>query len=155
LIEEERHHNTEKEEIRRSFESKVEDIRNDLEQKICARDEEIRSLNIEIQTLRDLESNLNVQLNDKEKQVEYMNEEIRKLKHSKNLNEESLRYLQGVLQSIQDRFLYRTYKVISYRLKRMLFQYPKFFSLLLVNFVTNAYMSRWSKKSGTRIFPAQ
>lgn len=63
--------------------------------------------------------------------------------------------LQGVLKSIQERFPYRAYKVASYRLKRLFSQYPTLIWLFISNFFSNAYMSRWCKKKGIRIFPGQ
>ncbi|OQY14604.1 MAG: hypothetical protein B6I30_00050 [Desulfobacteraceae bacterium 4572_187] len=64
-------------------------------------------------------------------------------------------HLQGVLRSVQERFPYRVYKVVSYRLRRLFLQYPTLIWLFMANFFSNAHMSRWCKKKGIRIFPGQ
>ena len=78
--------------------------------------------------------------------------QLRKELHA---NMENSQHLQGVLRSIQERFPYRAYKAVSYRLKRLFLQYPTLIWLFTANFFSNTYMSRWCKKKGIRIFPGQ
>lgn len=77
------------------------------------------------------------------------------LRNNLHASMENSHHLQGVLKSIQERFPYRAYKAVSYRLRRFWVQYPTLIWLFMANFFSNTYMSRWCKKMGTRIFPGQ
>jgi glycosyltransferase involved in cell wall biosynthesis len=105
--------------------------------------------------LRKKEEKLKEKYESSQKIIAGKNEEEHILRQNLHNKEEEVRYLQGILNSIQNRLLYRSYRVITYRLKRIFFQYPKLFYLIFINVLTNIYMSRWSKKKGQRIFPAQ
>ena len=148
-----------------------------MEKGLIEKDEEIAGLNLEVNKLQD-------QLIEETKQYEIGKEELRlrletesqqwakkmaakedKLRSLREIelqlrsrlheSNEKVKYAQGVFKSIQNRFPYRLYKVFSYRSRRILIQYPRFLWLFTVNFLTNAYMSRWCRKKGRPIFPAQ
>jgi chromosome segregation ATPase len=144
--------------------------------KIQARDKSIYQLNETIKTLQEKISENNNVISMRDTQIFDLNQEVEELRgnyensiklnvdqqaqkqaigHELHKKGEEIRHLQGVLNSIQNRWLYRLYKLFTYRMKRLFFQYPKLFYLILINFMTNAYMSRLAKKHGEKIFPAQ
>jgi glycosyltransferase involved in cell wall biosynthesis/peptidoglycan hydrolase CwlO-like protein len=111
----------------------------------------LESIRREVKDLRHTEGALRAALKDGEREIA----ELKEITNRMAKDRERVKQLEGVLNSIQNRFLYRSYKSVTYRLKRLCFQYPRLYYLLAVNFITNAYMSRWCKKHETKIFPAQ
>lgn len=155
----------------------IEEIRASHEREMKRKDEEKANLNRELNKLQD-------QLNEETEKHKIEKEELRlkletenqkwvekveaqeekltslceieiQLRNRLHESDEKVKYVQGVLKSIQNRFPYRLYKVVSFRFRRILMQYPRLLWLFVVNFLTNAYMSRWCRKKGRRIFPAQ
>ena len=161
----------------------TQEAKNRLEGEIESRDETIGRLNSEVNTLNggiqerdETISRLNVEKsgllklkNGLEGDAFHYKQEIRSfretiserdgdiddLRNALDKASEHAKYMDGVLMSIQNRFLYRLYKRLIYRSIRLFLQYPRLLYLLIVNILTNVYTSRWCKKHKAKIFPAQ
>ena len=135
---------------------------NTLNGKIQERDEAISRLNVEKAGLLKLKNGLEGDAFLYKQEIISFREaiaerggEIDDLRNALDRASEKAKHMDGVLRSIQNRFLYKLYKHATYRSKRLFLQYPRLLYLLIVNILTNTYMSRWCKKHRTKIFPAQ
>jgi len=144
------------------LENQLREVINDQEAQIESYRGAVTDRDTEVNRLREIECQLREALKQKEGELDHShgvlserNEEIKGLTNRIHIEKEKVKHLQGVLTSIQNRFLYKLYIILKYRLKRLFIQYPRLFYLFIVNFTTNAYMSRWNKKHNTRIFPGQ
>ena len=95
------------------------------------------------------------QISNLKKKLTELDKVEAQLRNDLHASMENSQHLQGVLRSLQERYPYRVYKVLSYRLRRLFLQYPTLIWLFMANFFSNAHMSRWCKKKGIRIFPGQ
>jgi len=151
MVKEAEKHDLEKDELRTKSETEIKGR----DQEIYRLNSELKSYHNELTVLRKELTETKKHLDSSRRELASLREIESQLRNSLHVSEENVEYLQGVLRSIQNRFPYRLYKVISYRSRRLFVQYPRLMWLFMINFFTNTYMSRWCKKKGTRIFPAQ